>query len=104
MQQQSIDYLQRTLDDVFVSPVNRIASLERDHSSPAFLFESISRLFWVETVGWKRRIARPVQQAYRSAKEPLALLEKSSDTRMRLVGCQVDAFCFSLLVVTELLP
>src|SRR5688572_33325184 len=87
-----------------MSAMDRVTSLKRYHSSPALLLKGFSGLCRIEAITRKRRIPRPIQQAYRPAEQPLALFVERAHSRMRSVSSQINTFGFALLVITKLLP
>ena len=104
VQQQSVHRFQGALDYVLVSAMDRVSSLKRNDSPPALLLKGVTSLCRIEAEAWKRRVSRPIQQADGSAQQPLALLVKRGDARMRRVRRQINPFGLALFVIAELLP
>src|SRR6185503_12507853 len=50
MQQQPVYCFERALDDVLMSPVNRVASLKSDDPPPAFVLERVASLTRVQPI------------------------------------------------------
>src|SRR6185503_345439 len=103
MQQQPVYCFKRALDDVLVSPMDRVASLKRDDSPPAFLLEGFASLARVQAIIRKGRVSRPAQQTDRAAQQPVALVIQRADAGMRSVRCQINSFGLALLVVAKFL-
>ncbi len=97
MKKQSVDDLHRTLLNVFVSAMHRVARLEADDRFPTAAFELDARLHRRKT----RRIVFAREHPDGATDEHVFTLVEHGDARMLLVFGSIDVLRFAQLIVLE---
>ena len=98
MQHKAIDKFKRTLGDVFVSAMDRIAGLKADDCAPAPFAEERAGLRWVTMVGGKSNRVGTIHNLNFSTQVHLSSLQHGSYARMSSLGCPVDCAHFFFAV------
>ena len=98
MDQEAVDGLERTLGEVLVGPMDRVAGLEADDPFPAALGEGSAGVGRVERELGERRL-RPLEDGYLAGQVERLLRVEPCNARMGLVGGAKRVPGLALLVV-----
>src|SRR4051812_7610779 len=98
MKIETINTLQGTFLNVFMSTMDRVARLEAHYSFPATLGKELARLHRCIAI-CRENLGLEIDHTYSSTKQDLFLTIDKCHPRMGLFGCSIDLLRLKLFIV-----